>query len=133
MNKQTLEITDLVKVESSNIDMVGYSGDTTYVQFKNGSIYSYPKTSREEFEELAQADSVGSHFSRTYRGKQDYAKLENAVLKKSKLNQEQLEDKIIATLRQFATDNMQDATTGVQRMYAKDLIILVRDNSEKAE
>lgn len=98
MNKQTLEISDLVKVESSNIDMVGYNGDTTYVQFKNGSVYSYPKTDRKEFEALAKAESVGSHFAKTYRGKQDYQKLEDTVLKKSKLSQEELEAQVIGRL-----------------------------------
>lgn len=81
MNKKVLEIEELVKVDSSNIDMVGYSGDTTYVQFKNGGIYCYPKTQRQEFEALSKAQSVGSHFAKTYRNKDQYAKLDNTELK----------------------------------------------------
>lgn len=77
-----IEISDLVKVESSNINMVGYNEDTTYVQFKNGSVYSYPKTTREEFEKLAGAQSVGSYFAKSYRNKEDYSKLEDTVLVK---------------------------------------------------
>lgn len=132
MNKKTIELQNLVAVQSSNIGMVGYdeANLTTYVQFKNGAIYSYPKTEPQEYEALSKANSVGSHFAKTYKSKQDFVKLEDVVLTKAKLTQEQLEDKVIATLRQFAEDKLQDVTTGVQRTYAKDLITLVRDNSE---
>ncbi len=78
--KKTIEISDLVKVESSNINMVGFNDGTTYVKFNNGTIYSYPDTSREEFEALASAKSVGSHFSKTYRNKDEYLKLEESLV-----------------------------------------------------
>ncbi len=78
--KKTIEISDLVKVESSNISMVGFNDGTTYVQFNNGTIYSYPDTSREEFEALANAKSVGSQFSKTYRSKSEFLKLEESLV-----------------------------------------------------
>jgi hypothetical protein len=74
-----LEISDLVKVESSNIDMVGFNEDTTYVQFKNGTIYSYPETGKVEFDMLVNAKSVGSQFARSYRSKENFSKLEKDV------------------------------------------------------
>jgi hypothetical protein len=77
-----IEISEFVKVESSNINMVGFEKDTTYVQFKNGSIYSYPETSQEEFERLSQAKSVGKYFALTYRNKENYNKLEDTILMK---------------------------------------------------
>src|SRR5690606_32277819 len=112
--KNTLEISDLVKVESSNIDMVGFNEDTTYVKFKNGSIYSYPKTGREEFEHLKEASSVGSYFSKTFKLKSNFSKLENVELKKKKATDEEMQDELIKRLRWFSENNMHDSSTGVQ-------------------
>ena len=75
-----IEINELIKVESSNIDMIGFNGNTTYIQFKGGAIYSYPNTSEEEFNKLAYSKSVGGYFAQTYRHKKEFNKLEDIEL-----------------------------------------------------
>lgn len=79
---QKIKISDLRKVESSNIDLIGKEGDVTFIQFKNGSLYSYPNTTDEEFIALAEADSVGKQFFKSYKSKIDYTQLEGVVLAK---------------------------------------------------
>jgi len=83
MNK--IEINSLTKVESSNIDIVGFDDNTTYVQFKNGSIYKYPDTSRDEYLSLINAKSVGKSFNIGYKQK-DFLKLEDTILTKKEDN-----------------------------------------------
>lgn len=131
MNKKTIELQNLVAVQSSNIGMVGYDETnlTTYVQFKNGSVYSYPKTEPQEYEALSKANSVGSHFAKTYKSKQDFVKLEDVVLKKSKMTPEQLENTVIELLRNFANDTTEHTDVDTYKVRAQNLIALVRDNS----
>lgn len=78
---KTLEVTNLTKVESSNIDLVAFNNNTTFVQFKNGGIYSYADTSKEVFDALLNAKSVGKHLNTAIKGNFEYAKVEDSVLK----------------------------------------------------
>lgn len=129
MEKKTVELEHLVKVESSNIDMVGFKDDETYVMFKNGGIYKYSDTDINEFQDLATAKSVGGHFAKSYRLKPDYEKLENTELKKKKMTAEELENDIIRRLDHYTENNMNEASTGVKRMLVKRLIAVVQENS----
>lgn len=79
MNKNKVELSDLIKVESSNIHMVGFNENTTYVEFKNGTIYSYPETTQKEFEDLVSSKSVGKHFHATYKLKNNYTNHGNSI------------------------------------------------------
>lgn len=49
------------KVESSNVEMVGWDtdGEGMFVQFKGGTRYWYPEVSRQQAVAIAHADSVG--------------------------------------------------------------------------
>jgi hypothetical protein len=52
-------------VTSSNLSSMGYDEDTSTmaVQFNNGSVYSYQDVSKETYETVLHADSVGSTFN----------------------------------------------------------------------
>jgi len=78
MNK--IRIEELRKVESSNLDLVGFDGDKTFVQFKNGKLYEYPNTTREEFLGLVNSDSPGEAFFKSYKSKQEFNLLEHTTL-----------------------------------------------------
>lgn len=58
-----------VPVVSSQISQLGHDAvsSTMRVVFTNGSTYEYANVSRELFEELLAAPSVGSHFSKVIK------------------------------------------------------------------
>lgn len=82
MNK--VKVSDLRKVESSNLDLIAFDGDKTFIQFKNGKLYEYPNTTEEEFAALAQAPSVGKQFFKSYKHKTEFTQLEDTVLEQKK-------------------------------------------------
>lgn len=53
-------------VKSSNINKIGYNSDEKQllVEFKGGKTFSYKYVTSAEYDELRNADSVGSHFSK---------------------------------------------------------------------
>lgn len=85
MNK--LRIAELRKVESSNLDLVGFDGDKTFIKFKNGKLYEYPNTTKEEFLGLVNAESVGKAFFKSYKSKQEFSQLEDTVLEQKKADE----------------------------------------------
>jgi len=50
---------NLVKVISSDVDMIGYEDGFIVVQFLNGSIYKYPNCTQAMFNEFLAAPSKG--------------------------------------------------------------------------
>ena len=64
-------------VTSSNIQGVSYDRDTQtlYVQFKNGSEYSYASIPSDEYEELISATSVGSYFNDNIKGQYAFTRV----------------------------------------------------------
>ena len=81
--KTVINVTDLMKTTSSNVDSVAFDGasDTAFVTFKNGSLYKYEGVSEEEFIALKEAKSVGSYLSRIFLKKGfGYEKLEDTEL-----------------------------------------------------
>jgi hypothetical protein len=50
---------NLIKVESSNIDKVGYDENTLYVLFKNGGFYRYKNVEIEKYDKFLIAESQG--------------------------------------------------------------------------
>ena len=57
---------DREPVDSSNIESIGYDAASKIleVEFRNGSIYQYKGISQEIYNELMEADSVGSFLHR---------------------------------------------------------------------
>jgi len=57
------------------------NSNTAFVSFKNGSLYRYEGVSREDFETLRNAESVGKYLGAIFLKKGfEYQKLENAEL-----------------------------------------------------
>lgn len=52
-----------VKVESSNIESIGYESGIMEVRFKNGGLYQYRGVSKDDYNELINAKSVGKHLN----------------------------------------------------------------------
>ena len=64
------------KVESSNIEAIGFKDGTLTVHFKNGSAYSYAGVGAEDHTKLMGAESIGKHFNQHIKGKFDHKKLD---------------------------------------------------------
>lgn len=54
---------EMTKVESSNIEAIGYETDVLYIQFKTGDLYSYSPVTEEMYNELMAAESKGKYFA----------------------------------------------------------------------
>lgn len=67
----------MILVESSNVEKIGYeeSTQTLRVGFLNGSVYDYKNVPIMEFEQLKNAQSVGSYLNRNIKGNYPYDKV----------------------------------------------------------
>ena len=54
---------DHIAVKSSNIDSVGFSNGVMEIKFKNGGTYQYTGVTKDSFNELVNAKSVGKHLN----------------------------------------------------------------------
>lgn len=70
---------ELQKVQSSNIDEVGFAAGVLIVKFKNGSKYQYNNVPDEEFKGLIAANSIGSYFNQNIKTKYDCIKMEDGT------------------------------------------------------
>lgn len=59
-----------IKVESSNIDQVGYLDGNLYVKYKSGGLYLYKNVERKYFLSLLGSRSKGQYINQTI--KDDY-------------------------------------------------------------
>lgn len=88
-------VTDLIKTESSNVDLIAFNTDTkqAFVGFKNGTLYQYDEVEREEFEKLRDSQSVGKYLSGTFLKKgYKYKKLQDTELSHGVLTSEAIEN-----------------------------------------
>lgn len=67
---------EMLYVDSSNLDQVGYETDQMelHVIFKDGSLYVYHGVPEHIFDELLNAPSKGSYLNREVKGVYDYEK-----------------------------------------------------------
>jgi len=67
---------EMVYVDSSNIEAIGYDENTQelHVQFRQGSSYVYRDVPRHLFDELMNAPSKGSFLNREIKGVYTFAK-----------------------------------------------------------
>lgn len=77
-------VNDLAKVESSNINLLGFDGHKLYVQFKNGGLYSYDGVHASDYDKLKTADSIGKHLNGHIKPHFDFEKLEDVTLELEK-------------------------------------------------
>jgi hypothetical protein len=52
-----------VAVNSSNVASVGHEGDTLQVTFKHGGTYEYSGVTKDAFNKLVNASSIGKHLN----------------------------------------------------------------------
>lgn len=64
-------------VSSSNVEAVGYDSENSaiYIRFLSGDTYVYSGADQGTFEELLNADSVGSYLNRVIKPNYEYSKL----------------------------------------------------------
>lgn len=64
-------------VDSSNVEAVGYDADNgaIYVRVLSGDTYVYSGADQGTFEEMLNADSVGSYLNRVIKPNYEYSKL----------------------------------------------------------
>ena len=74
--KKSFKVSRIDVVKSSNIKLVAFHNDTTFVQFKNDSMYSYKGTKKEDYEALIKAKSVGAHLNSAIKGNFEYEKVD---------------------------------------------------------
>ena len=65
----------MIEVESSNIAAIGHRDNKLFVNFKNGSLYSYDGVEKELLDEMLKADSKGKFLNREIKGRYNYLKL----------------------------------------------------------
>lgn len=64
-----MKLPELTKVESSNIQALGWSpGTGLVVRFKGGGTYRYPEVPEKEYTAGVKEESVGSWFAKSIRG-----------------------------------------------------------------
>lgn len=64
-----------IKVDSSNLDAIGYSRTTLLIRFKNGEIYKYYYVPRKVFVDLITSKSHGQYFNSFIKYKFKYKKV----------------------------------------------------------
>ncbi|NLD11265.1 MAG: KTSC domain-containing protein [Clostridiales bacterium] len=67
---------EMISVSSSNIDSIGYEGNTLYVRFHNGGFYAYSGVPESTYNELMSASSHGSYLASNIKGIYPYRKLD---------------------------------------------------------
>ena len=65
----------MIQVESSNVDAIGFENQMLIVRFLNGSVYSYSNVDVETYRKFLEAESKGKFLCKFIKGKYDYCKL----------------------------------------------------------
>ncbi|MCX6907775.1 MAG: KTSC domain-containing protein [Verrucomicrobia bacterium] len=60
---------EMIRVNSSAINAVGYDGSNLYVEFHSGRTYTHPNVPYYHFEGLLNAESHGGYYNCYIRGK----------------------------------------------------------------
>lgn len=58
---------NMISVDSSNLESVGYENGTLYIRFNSGGLYSYSNVSISVFNGLLATDSKGKYFDRNIK------------------------------------------------------------------
>ena len=73
-----MSLPEMINVESSNVEEIGYDEETqtAYVRYLNGSLYIYKGVPLLEFENLRDAPSIGSYLHRNFKNLYPYERIE---------------------------------------------------------
>jgi hypothetical protein len=69
---------DMQRVDSSNIESVGYDPDTAqlHVRFTNGSLYQYENVPPDVHQDLMASSSIGTQLHQVVKGQYPHTRLE---------------------------------------------------------
>jgi hypothetical protein len=67
---------EMVQIQSSNVNKIGYEDGILYVEFKNKSVYKYMNVPIDIYMRMAKADSIGSYIGAYIRPKFKCEKLD---------------------------------------------------------
>jgi hypothetical protein len=70
VTKERIEFTESYDTDSSSIAKVWWNANTERltVRFRHGGLYSYDDVSNDIFQELMDAESIGKHFAKVFKG-----------------------------------------------------------------
>lgn len=73
-----MSIPEMISVESSNVDSVGYDAAkrVVYIRFKDNALYAYYDVPNNIFDELLKSNSVGAYLHKNIKGKFKYEQIE---------------------------------------------------------
>ena len=76
-----MKISKLNKVESSNLDSVGYDEEDKVltIKFNKGGVYNYYGVDKKIYDELMKAESKGKYFHKKVKGKFKYLKVDDLL------------------------------------------------------
>lgn len=66
---------NMVHVQSSNIESIGYQSGTLYVRFHSGGLYAYYNVPESVYQGLLNADSHGHYFAVHVKNTYQYSRL----------------------------------------------------------
>jgi hypothetical protein len=69
-----MENIQFVKVNSSNVQEVGYSDNNLYVKYKSGT-YKYENVDKSVYESLLTSESKGKFMNENIKGKYNYSRV----------------------------------------------------------
>ncbi len=68
-------MSEWIQVSSSNVDALKYENEVVFVRFQNGTIYIYKGVPEQEFNNLANAPSIGSYLHQNFKNVYPYEKI----------------------------------------------------------
>lgn len=73
-----MSLPEMFHVQSSNVESIGYDqkSETVYVKFLDGKVYAYKGVHQNEYDNLMNATSVGSHLHRNFKNVYPYERVE---------------------------------------------------------
>ncbi len=69
MTKEDLANVTFQSVESSNVREIGFAGETIFVRFKDGKLYSYDDCSQATFDAMLRSPSAGKFVHQVLKAK----------------------------------------------------------------
>ena len=63
---------EFIKVESSNIDSIGWADNVLSVKYKSGLVYTYTNVPEDEFKKILSAKSKGRFMNEYIKNKYQY-------------------------------------------------------------
>ena len=70
-----MNLPDMIPVDSTDLESVGYDGQNLFVQFKRNAVYIYFQVPESLYRDLLAADSKGKFLNKHIKGIFDYKRI----------------------------------------------------------